>query len=238
MLPNGSVDVETILDWVEIEADAGHWQEALAWSKKGEAVVINDPRKSTDRDVSLRPFEAKALAESGDTAGGAALIAKTPLDCDVCVRARGKAAAVARDWSGAAHWFSLVSARSPDIPFADSDWGAMLLAKGDYDGAIAKFECANAKGPHFADPLEMWGEALMLKNRSDLALAKFAEADKYAPNWGRLYIIRMKWGEGVVLRGQRKDEAKKKIRKAVASGLDLSDTTNPELARMPKACTG
>jgi tetratricopeptide (TPR) repeat protein len=76
-------------------------------------------------------------------------------------------------------------ARSPDIPFADTDWGAMLLAAGDAAGAIGKFQSANQKGPKFADPLEGWGEALMAKNQSHLALAKFAEAEKYAPNWGR-----------------------------------------------------
>lgn len=165
------------------------------------------------------------MADSGDIAGAAALMAKTPLDCDVCVRARGKVATVARDWSGAAHWFSLVSARSPDIPFADSDWGAMLLAKGDYDGAIAKFESVHGKGPHFADPLEMWGEALMLKNRSDLALAKFEEADKYAPKWGRLHL---KWGEALFYAG-RKGEARKQF--AQAEGLDLSAADKISLAK-------
>jgi tetratricopeptide (TPR) repeat protein len=224
VLPNGSVNVELNFDWAEIEADAGHWEEALAWSKKGEAVSIDNPRTFLERDVLLRPFEATAMAEGGDIAGAAALIAKTPLDCDACVRARGKVAAVARDWSGAAHWFSLVSARSPDIPFADSDWGAMLLAKGDYDGAVAKFQSANAKGPHFADPLEMWGEALIAKNRSDLALAKFAEADKYAPNWGRLHL---KWGEALLWSGD-KVGAQKQF--AIATHLDLSAADRAALA--------
>ena len=229
VLPNGSVNGELIFDWAKIEADAGHWEEALAWSKKGEAVSINDPRNSIERDVWLRPYEAMAMADSGDIAGAAALIAKTPLDCDVCVRARGKAATVARDWSGAAHWFSLVSARSPDIPFADADWGAMLLAKGDCGGAIAKFESALAKGPHFADPLEMWGEALIAKNRSDLALAKFAEADKYAPNWGRLHL---EWGKALFYVGKT-DESKKQI--AIAATLDLAPDDKTSLVKWENA---
>jgi tetratricopeptide (TPR) repeat protein len=226
VLSNGSTDVELIFDWAEIEADAGHWEEVLAWSRKGEAVSINDPMRFLERDVSLRPFEAMAMAAGGNIAGAAALIAKTPLDCDVCVRARGTVATVARDWSAAAHWFSLVSARSPDIPFADSDWGAMLLAKGDVDGAIAKFESAHAKGPHFADPLEMWGEVLMLKNRSELALAKFEEADKYAPNWGRLHL---KWGEALLWTGD-KAEARKQF--DLVRSLDLTASEKSELARM------
>jgi tetratricopeptide (TPR) repeat protein len=119
-----------------------------------------------------------------------------------------------------------VSARSPDIPFADADWGAMLMAKGDLDGAIAKFESAHAKGPHFADPVEMWGEALIAQNRSDLALAKFEEADKYAPNWGRLHL---KWSEALWWSGKRVD-AKKQF--AIATGLDLSAHDRTELVRL------
>ncbi|MEI9931832.1 MAG: hypothetical protein WDM89_15165 [Rhizomicrobium sp.] len=71
---------------------------------------------------------------------------------------RGDIAALKHDWSAAARWFALVSTRTRHIPFADSEWGRMLLAKGDLDGAIAKFESAHAKGPHFADPLEMWAK--------------------------------------------------------------------------------
>jgi tetratricopeptide (TPR) repeat protein len=230
LVPNGSVDVQLIFVWAEVEADAGHWEEALAWSKKGEAASSSDPTKSSaDRDVSLRPFETMALAGSGDIAGAAALIAKTPLDCDVCVRTRGKVATVGRDWSVAAHWFSLVAARSPDIPFADADWGAMLLAKGDYGGAIAKFESAHRIGPHFADPLEMWGEALMLENRSDLAVPKFEEANKYAPNWGRLHL---KWGEALLYAG-RKDDARVQFQAAAA--MDMSVADRAALARDMKA---
>ena len=86
------------------------------------------------------------------------------------MRVRGDISALKRDWNGAARWFALVSGRTPHIPFADTDWGRMLLAKGDIDGAMAKFESAHEKGPHFANPLEGVGEALIAQNRSDLAL--------------------------------------------------------------------
>ncbi len=171
------------------------------------------------------PYTAAALAYTGDMKGATALIGKTPLDCDLCVRMRGAIAALSHDWRGAARWFAMVSARAPSIPFADTDWGAMLLAKGDLDGAIAKFQTANQKGPHFADPLEMWGEALMRQNRSDLALAKFEESSKYAPNWGRLHL---KWGEALFYAGRR-SEARKQF--AVASGRDLSTADKIALAK-------
>jgi tetratricopeptide (TPR) repeat protein len=170
------------------------------------------------------PYTAAALAHSGDIKSALALIGKTPLDCDLCVRMRGNIAALNRDWNGAAHWFAIVSSRSPSIPFADADWGAMLMAKGDLDGAIEKFKTANEKSPHFADAVEMWGEALIAENRSDLALAKFEEAAKYAPNWGHLHL---KWGEALLWSGD-KDDAKKQF--AIAATLDLTAAEKAQLA--------
>ena len=171
------------------------------------------------------PYTAAALAHTGDMNVALTLVAKTPLDCDPCLRMRGNIAALDHDWNGAARWFAIVSARAPSIPFADTDWGAMLLAKGDYDGAIAKFQSANRKGPHFADPLEMWGEALIAKNRSDLALEKFEEADIYAPNWGRLHL---KWGEALLWSGD-KDGAQKQF--VMARALDLAPVEKSELVK-------
>jgi tetratricopeptide (TPR) repeat protein len=115
---------------------------------------------------------------------------------------------------------------APSIPYAYSEWGQMLLAKGDRDGAIAKFSVAHQKGPHFADPLELWGEALIAQNRSDLALAKFAEAARYAPNWGRLHL---KWGEALVWLGDKPGAAKQF---ALAAYLDLSAADKAELSRV------
>ena len=144
---------------------------------------------------------AYAHAMWGDTAAADAMIGRSPPDCNLCLRMRGRIRAVEKKWDAAAYWFARARAQAPSIPFAETDWGAMLMRKGDLDGAIAKFELANQKGPHFADPLEMWGEALIAKNRSDLALAKFEEANKYAPNWGRLHL---KWGEALWWSGKQR----------------------------------
>jgi len=171
------------------------------------------------------PMLALADAGLGDFAGAHAVIDKTPADCVICLRARGRIDALQENWAGADYWFARAVAAAPSIPFVYSDWGQMLLAKGDPDGAIAKFKLANDKGPHFADPLEMWGEALMQENRSDLALAKFADADKYAPNWGRLHL---KWGEALAYSG---DAGGAKAQFAAASNLDLSAADAAELAR-------
>jgi tetratricopeptide (TPR) repeat protein len=192
------------------------WSGAARWAGKAQALLATRPDQATTQRVFLWPQWAYAMARNGDMSGAKALIAKTPPDCDICMRMRGRIAALNQDWVGAARDFAIVAARSPHTPYADTDWGEMLLRKGDFDGAIAKFTSANQKGPHFADPLEMWGEVLMAKNHSDLALAKFAEAARYAPNWGRLHL---KWGDALLWSGN-KAEAKKQF--GIASHLNLS----------------
>ncbi|HTT98469.1 MAG TPA: hypothetical protein VMF58_10495 [Rhizomicrobium sp.] len=180
-------------------------------------------------DVWTAPWLAILYAQQGQWANAQAQLKSLPDDCDICVRARGQVETIRGNWPAAEHWFAMVSARSPSIPFADTDWGRMLMAKGDLDGAIAKFGSAHTKGPHYADPLEMWGEALIRKNRSDLALAKFEEASKYAPTWGRLHL---KWGEALWWAGKH-DDAKKQF--AIAAGLDMTPAEKSELT---KVCHG
>jgi tetratricopeptide (TPR) repeat protein len=176
--------------------------------------------------VETKPMLAMALALAGDTASARTIADATPADCYPCQIARASAAVAAKDWRRADFWFAHAVALAPSIPFADTDWGAMLIAKGDLDGAISKFTIANQKGPHFADPLEMWGEVLIAKNRSDLALAKFEEANKYAPDWARLHL---KWGEALLWSGD-KSGAQKQF--DIASHLDLTAPEKSELVRV------
>jgi tetratricopeptide (TPR) repeat protein len=212
------------------EAELERWHALMAVSPR----LLADFRaagKAGDfaTPLALLPLLSLADAELGDFRAAHALADKTPLDCVICLRIRGRIDAQEKNWSGANYWFSRAAAAAPSIPFGDLDWGAALLAKGDIDGAIAKFEEANAKGPHFADPLEMWGEALIAKNRSDLALAKFEEADKYAPKWGRLHL---KWGEALYYAGHVA-ESKRQI--ARATSLDLSQADRAALTAWVKA---
>ncbi len=211
------------------------WPGVLATKADLEGLLIPTPpmpftaeytKQTLTRDV--WPYAAQALAHTGDMKGAEALIAKTPLDCLICVRVRGELATMQKNWAEASRWYAMASAQAPSIPFPNAEWGQMLTQKGDLDGAIAKFESANKKGPHFADPLEMWGEALIAQNRSDLALAKFDEANKYAPHWGRLHL---KWGEALWWAGKH-DEAKKQF--AIASGLDLTAAENAKLVKIAR----
>jgi tetratricopeptide (TPR) repeat protein len=200
------------------DAAADDWRSAVADAHAEVEAEIAD--RSPLTDITMRtntlPLLAYALARMGDLAAAHAQVYNTPGDCVACEAARGNLDAVEKNWSGAAWWFARATRDAPSIPFAYTDWGAMLMAKGDLDGAIAKFKLANVEGPHFADPLEMWGEALIAQNHSDLALAKFAEADKYAPNWGRLHL---KWGEALAYLGRPGDA---KAQFAIVVRLDLS----------------
>ncbi|HEX3432097.1 MAG TPA: hypothetical protein VHT03_14545 [Rhizomicrobium sp.] len=172
------------------------------------------------------PIEAWGMALLSHFPDAHRLIDKTPVDCTICLRARGSIDAREKNWAGAGYWFARAARFAPSIPYAWTDWGEMLLTKGDLAGAIAKFETAHERGPHFADPLELWGEALMAKNRSDLALAKFEEANNYAPNWGRLHL---EWGEALTYAG-KKDEAEMQFN--TASRLALAPSERLELGRL------
>ena len=190
----------------ERAAARGDWKAALEDMQALLRTPVASSPASPALKVWLWPKLALAQAKLGDIAAARTSIAHSPEDCAFCNRVRGDVEALAGNWRDAERWFAASNALS-DGPFADTDWGAMLMRKGDLDSAIAKFEQAHAKGPHFADPLEMWGEVLIAKNRSDLAVAKFEEAAKYAPNWKRLH---QKWGEALSYVG-RKDEAAKQF---------------------------
>ena len=162
------------------------------------------------------PDRATALAHRGRLAEAQALVDRTPLDCDSCLAARGRIAALRGDLQGVNAWFARAASGSALLPFAYWDWGRALLSLGRPDDAIAKFAQAQRLGPHFADPLELWGEALMRKADFSSAVAKFAEADKYAPRWGKNHL---RWGEALMLSG-RHAEARRQYE--IANGLDLS----------------
>ena len=166
------------------------------------------------RHTLIWPWLAYALAAGGHSTDAAELIAKTPLDCTLCLEMRGRVAELAGDFPAAEQWFGRAAADAPSMPFALTDWGAMRMRRGNYAAAIEKFEQANTAGPHFADPLEMWGETLLLDNHADLALSKFEEANRYAPHWARLHL---KWAEALEHLG-RKDEAR--AQRQLAASLD------------------
>jgi len=227
--PKFAADFAVFGPWNEL--NMGHWSAPLIGAASAGEIggrrillAINGSFANTNL---LRPPIALATARSGNLKTAHAIIDRTPLDCSLCLRTRGKIDAIEKNWSGAVYWFETAVRNAPTTPFPYMDWAQMLLDRGDFDAAIAKFKLANQKGPHFADPLEGWGEALIAKNQSHLALAKFAEAEKYAPNWGRLHL---KWGEALAYAGKRDEAAKQFVR---AAQLDLAPSEKTELARHP-----
>jgi tetratricopeptide (TPR) repeat protein len=176
--------------------------------------TVNDIRHSL-----IWPWLAYSEARAGNLQAGQRLVALTPLDCNLCLRMRGRIAELAGNRPLAAGWYAKANTDAPSYPFALTDWGAMLLHHGDPADAIAKFREANRRVPRFADALELWGEALIADNRSDLAAAKFAEAALYAPKWGRLHL---QWGEALLWLGRR-DDARAQFDLAAALELTPSD---------------
>jgi tetratricopeptide (TPR) repeat protein len=168
-----------------------------------------------DRAVAATWPIVYAIAMAGRAQEAQMRAAASPPDCDNCVMARGVAAAAAGDWIAANRWFAEVTRRAP-TPFAPTEWGRALLAKGDLEGAISRLGEAHRRGPRYADPLELWGEALMKKGDFASAAAKFAEADKFAPRWGRNHML---WGEALMLEGRYRQA---RGQYEAANGMDLS----------------
>jgi tetratricopeptide (TPR) repeat protein len=173
-----------------IAATTNNWQTALADAQACDAWLdLRTPANKLFarlRPVWVQPLEALAMANAGDAARAETLLSATPLDCYLCVRVRGRIAAIKRDWKSVERWFAEAARQAPSLPFAFSEWGEMRLAQGDIDGAIAKFEAAHQRTPHFADALKGWGDALARKGQAKKALAKYKEALEYAPNWKEL----------------------------------------------------
>jgi tetratricopeptide (TPR) repeat protein len=177
-----------------IAATSKDWPAALADARACDSWLdVHTPENKLFgrlREVWIQPLEALAMANAGDVAEAETLVSATPLDCYLCVRVRGRIAAIKQDWASAERWFAEAARQAPSLPFAFSEWGEMHLAKGDIDHAIAKFEAAGQKTPRFADALKGWGDALARQGQAKAALAKYDEALKYAPNWKELTAAR------------------------------------------------
>lgn len=173
-----------------IPAASGNWAGALTGIRAADAWLAarapTRPLMGLPRDVWIHPFEALAMARTGDVAGAQALIATTPVDCYLCLRVRGEIAAQKRDWPAAEIWFAQAIRQAPSLPFAYAGRGQARLARGDLAGAIADFALAHRVSPRFADPLTGWGDALARQGDWKAALAKYDEALKYAPAWREL----------------------------------------------------
>ena len=201
------------------------WSAALALEREFVPLTAQAPGLAEFKTALVDPYVALALARLGQFAAAQARLKPMPADCYPCLRARAQVAELQGQDAQADIWFARAAAIGPSLPYAESEWGAALLARGAPGPAIEQFDIAHRKGPKFADPLEGWGEALMALNQSHRALAKFSEAEKYAPNWGRLHL---KWGQALAYSGNKEEAAKHFTR---AAALDLTPSEKQELAR-------
>ena len=132
---------------------------------------------------SYTPWLAIAEARFGNPVAAKAVIATTPLDCYLCVRARGIVATARGGRREAERWFAQAIRQGPDLPQALTDRGAARLAGGDGAGALADARRANAVSPRNADALKLWGDVLAGQGQWQEARAKYDAALNFAPAW-------------------------------------------------------
>jgi tetratricopeptide (TPR) repeat protein len=198
-------------------AEIGDWPAAAAVARRTADAAGSFGRVGQDiRSAYFIPRLAFAQAMTGDIPGARDTISPTAMDCDFCVRTRGKIESLAHDWSAADRFFAVVAGRSSVSPFVWEDWGRSLLLRGDAKGAARKAEIAHERGPRFADASELWGEALLAQGDAKGAAKRFADAARDAPRWGR---NRLMWAKAFLKTGDAVG-ARKQL--ALARGMDLT----------------
>lgn len=136
----------------------------------------------------LKPWLAYAMARKGDLAGATRLLESLPNDCYACLRARGKIAALQKDWRTAEQVFKEATQAAPSLPWAFVDWSEALLSKGDTDGALEKARAATGMALNLADAHAALAAALVKAGDPAGASATYAHAAQAAPQWGRIHI--------------------------------------------------
>jgi tetratricopeptide (TPR) repeat protein len=169
------------------------------------------------------PTLAVALARAGRQAEAEALAARTP-DCYECLRARGRVAAIGRDWTASERWLRAAVRRGPTVPFAYLDLAEVRLGRGDLSGAEAALAQARRHGPRWADPLKLQGDLLASQGEHRIAVRRYAQAARRAPRWGALHLA---WGQSLEALGREK-EARRKYEAALRMDLNPADRATIE----------
>ena len=200
---------------LEAAAERGDWAGLSRASDLFLAAIGGSPRGlvEMERVVHLR---ALALARTRRLAEAQQLIATSPRDCYPCLIARGWIAELNKDSRLADRWFADAVAQGPRLPFADTQWGLALSARGELEAASAHFQRAATIAPRYADPLKHWGDALVRQGKLGAAINQYAAAAEHAPRWGALHLD---WGLALRRLGKHGDARKQLI---AAAGMDLS----------------
>ena len=212
--------------------DLGEWSEALRQNDADLATLAANPEGPEiaryARERFVLPNRARALAELGRGADARAIATVLPVDCYLCLRARAWVEGRTGDMASATRDFAAAIAADPHLPFADLEWGRLLLLRGDSAGAALHFRRATDLAPHFADPRKYLGDARFAEHRFDEAAASYSEAARLAPHWGSDQLM---WGKALWRAGSR-DEARMKF--AAARGMDLSAADRGWLNRIAR----
>jgi tetratricopeptide (TPR) repeat protein len=219
-----TLSTATVLPYTTIAEARGDWPAAATQliAVEEAAAAVLPPRDAPQRLTGIVPRLAHALVRTGRVSEAEDLIAATPLDCYLCVRTRGKLAALRGEHAAADRWFAEAVRQGPSLPFAHAEWGEAKLARGDADGAVKAFREAQARGPRWADPLKWEGDALARQGKHAAAVRRYVEAAERAPRWGALHLA---WGRSLQALG-RPEEARAKF--AEAARLDLSAADRAE----------
>lgn len=178
------------------EAARGDWPAASAQARSLASADEKALAESKDPDAAAglkakldrrdRPMLALAEAQTGDLGTAAALAASTPTDCDVCLRTRGRIAALAGNPAESERWFAEAIRQNPLIPFAYADRGRTRYDRGEIAGALSDAETATRLGPRYADALKLLGDARARQGRWAEAQATYDAALAEAPAWTAL----------------------------------------------------
>jgi tetratricopeptide (TPR) repeat protein len=223
MAPDDRPVVEgLILEALIAEARGDGPAEVAAYRRWDLATQLED--REERRSTAVWPGLAVALARGGEQGEAAALAARLP-DCYQCLRAKGRVAALGRDWVGAERWLGAAVARAPEIPFAYHDLAEARRARGDLEGARGALRLARKHGPRWADPMKLEGDILAQTGEHRAAIRRYRNAAERAPNWGALHLA---WGRSLQALGRDREAAGRYRR---ATGLDLDAADRAEAVR-------
>ena len=211
-------------------ADLGDWQNALRQNDDDLAVLATNPEGPEiaryARERFVLPNRARALVALGRDSEAKAIVAALPTDCYLCLRTRAWVEGWTGDMASANRDFAAAAASNPRLPYADLEWGRLLLSRGDVASAEDHFRRAASLAPEFADPRKYLGDAQFAASRFDDAASSYAEATRSAPRWGANQLM---WGKALWEAGSR-DKGREKF--AAALGMDLSASDRSWLNRI------
>lgn len=207
-----------------------NWSAAITAAQLSIDALAKDPEGPELAKYAMTRFVlpnmAYALAQSGQLAEAQKIAATLPEDCYLCQRTKAWVAGISGDMILATREYSDAIRQNPRLPFADYEWGKLLLLKNDLAGAASHIERATQAGPRFADPLKYWGDALARQRKWRDAVEKYAAAAQHTPKWGALHMM---WGRALWIAG-RHEEARAQF--GAAAGLNLSVDDRAWLGRM------